>query len=170
MSHLTSHLNPPMSNPAMPVNPPAASNTVLPVTIHNDNQHGANESFHRPIRHGVAEGEAAPLLIAAYFTAMVFFVCLVLYGLNHQQSEPAQATTAAEAPAATSPVPASQTPQPQNNASQPAQPSQQQPNAPQGGQPANTQPPQGQSQQNAQPAAQQKPAPNAQQNAPSPKQ
>lgn len=181
MSHLTSRLNPPanpaMPNPGEPLNPPTASRTTLPVVVHNDNQHGANESFHRPIRHGVAEGEAAPLLIGAYFTAMVFFVCLVLYGLNHQQSETA-ATTAAEAPAASSPAPAAQAPQPQNSDSQPSQP--QQPSAPQGeqpGQPANAQPPQGKSQQQgqqaqpgAQPPAQQNPAPNAQQKAPSPKQ
>lgn len=115
MNHLTSHLNPSLPNPVTPVNPPTASRTALPVTVHNDNHHGADESFHRPVRHGVAEGEASPLLIGAYFTAMIFFVCLVLYGLNYQQGETGQATATAEAPAASSPAPASQTPVPQNS-------------------------------------------------------
>lgn len=47
-----------------------------------------------------AAHQAGPWLIAAYFAAMVFFVSVVLYGLNHQRTETGEPATAAGAPAA----------------------------------------------------------------------
>jgi type IV secretory pathway VirB10-like protein len=66
--------------------------------------------------HQLAEAahQAGPWLIAAYFTAMVFFVSVVLYGLNHQRTETGEPATASGAPAASTsaPTPAQET-QPQ---------------------------------------------------------
>jgi len=99
-----------------------------------------------------AEGRAGPLLITAYFAVMVFFVCVVLYGLNHQRNE------AEETGAATTPAPA-------ENASPPPA-SKQQPNTQQGNQGGPNPPakqPQAQPQQNPPPAKQQAKPANGQQ-------
>lgn len=116
-----------------------------------------------------SEGRATLPTIAVYFTAMVFIVCVVLWGLNHQRDETVTnaSTPAAEAPAND----AGQAPQ-QGNANQPQGQNnpQGQANAPAKQQSQGQQPP-AQPQQNAdKPAAQQNQPANAQQNAPAPKQ
>lgn len=56
-----------------------------------------------------SEGRATPPAVAVYFSAMVFVVCVVLWGLNHQRDE---TVTNATAPAAEAPAnDAGQTPQ-----------------------------------------------------------
>jgi hypothetical protein len=165
-----------MQSPVAPIDPPARR-TIRPSAVHNDNTRESDERLHQHIRHGVAEGRATPLLIATYFAAMVFFICLVLYGLNHQGNETAQEPPAAGAPATNSPAASGPAPVPETQQTQNAapQPSQQQPNAPQGAQPnppANAEPQgqgQQQNQQGSQSPAQQDPAPNGQQNAPAAK-
>lgn len=117
-----------------------------------------------------SEGRATLPAIAVYFTAMVFIVCVVLWGLNHQRDETVTnaSTPAAEAPAND----AGQVPQ-QGNANQPqGQNNQQgQANAP-AKQPQGQNPPPKQQSQDQQPPAQpqQNQPVNAQQNAPAPKQ
>jgi len=101
------------------------------------------------------EGRAGPLTVAAYIVAMVFFICLVIYGLNNSRDETAEtaSTPAAQdqgAPPAQQQAPPRQTPQPAQQQAKPAN----------GGQPG--------TQQSGQPPAQQVPAP--QQQAPAPKQ
>ena len=141
-----SHSNLSMQSLAARVNPPSPRR-LHPSAVHNDNVRGSAES-HRHIRHGIAEGRATPLLIAVYFTAMVFFVCLVLYGLNHQGAEPGQQTAATNAPASSAPAPSAPASAPAAApAPAPAPAGTQQPN-----QPASAQPP------------------SAQQSAPAPKQ
>jgi hypothetical protein len=132
-----------------------------------------------------AEGNAGVIAILGYLAAMVFVICFVLYGLNHQRSETGVPTTAAGAPQTSAPAPAANTattppaptqqpnpqqgnqggPNPTANQKQ-AQPQQNPPAARQQAKPAN-----GQQGQQPQPNAQQ-PAqpPAAQQQAPAPKQ
>lgn len=137
-----------------------------------------------------SEGRATLPAVAVYFTAMVFIVCVVLYGLNNQRDETVTNASAPAAEAAGNNV--GETPQQQGNA--PAgqqqgnananQPqgqnnSQGQANAPAKQQQGQNPPPKQQSQDNQQPTQpqqgltqppQQNQAPNAQQNAPAPKQ
>jgi hypothetical protein len=134
-----------------------------------------------------AEGNASVIAILGYFAALVFVICFVLYGLNHQGSEtPVAAAPAAQAPAANNAAPPAPTQQPnpqQGNQGGPnpaanqkqAQPQQNPPPAQQQAKPANGQqakPANGQQGQQPQPKAQQ-PAqqpPAAQPQAPAPKQ
>jgi hypothetical protein len=146
----------------------------------------AHEKLQADPELAAAEGRAGPLLITAYFAVMVFFVCVVLYGLNHQRNEAEEtgaATMAAPAENASPPPAPKQQPNtqqgnqggPNPSAKQPqAQPQQNPPPAKQQAKPANgqqgQQPANGQPQQ-AQPNAQQpKQAPAAQQQTPAPKQ
>lgn len=109
-----------------------------------------------------SEGRATFPAVAVYFSAMVFIVCVVLWGLNHQRDE---TVTNASAPAAEAPA--------ADNAAAPPAPVQQ-PNSQQRTQGGPNPPPnQKQPQQNPPPAQQQakqsKQQP-AQQQAPAPKQ
>lgn len=118
-----------------------------------------------------SEGRATFPAVAVYFSAMVFIVCVVLWGLNHQRDE---TVTNASAPAAEAPANnAGETPQQQGSTNQP-----QGQNNPQGqaNAPAKQQgqnPPPKQQSQGQQPSAQpqqKQPANAQQQNAPAPKQ
>lgn len=99
MSRSMSHLDPPIQ-------------TILPATIHNDNDREAAENFHQHIRHGISEGRATPLLIGAYSAAMIFFVCLVLYGINNQRNEMEETSTPPAAAQNIGAAPQAQQPQP----------------------------------------------------------
>jgi hypothetical protein len=105
-------------------------------------------------------GRATLPVVAVYFTAMVFIVCIVLYGLNSQRDE---TVTNASAPAAEAPANnAGDAPQQQGNA--PAGQQQgQQPPAQNSAQPAQQQQPAQPQQNSQQPAAPQNQPANAQQ-------
>lgn len=109
-----------------------------------------------------SEGHATLPTIAVYFTAMVFIVCVVLWGLNHQRDETVTnaSTPAAEAPASD----AGQAPQ-QGNANQPQGQSN-----PQGQANAPAKQPQGQNPPPKQQSQGQQPPVQPQQNQPAPKQ
>jgi hypothetical protein len=137
----------------------------------------AHEKLQADPELAAAEGRAGPLLITAYFVVAAFFVCVVLYGLNHQRNEAEETGATAAAPTENSSAPPAPTQQPntqQGNqggpnppAKQPqAQPQQNPPPAKQQAKPTNGQPapPNAQQNQPAQPAQNQSPA--AKQNVP----